>query len=359
MSRSRELSELATAYDSGSPFGFRNRIINGDCRIDQRNSGSSSALASAVYSLDRYMGFFSSSGTATVQRSSTAPTGFVNSLLVTVGTADSSVAAGDYAEIEQRIEGFNVADLGFGTANAQTITLSFWVRSSVTGTYCVNFRNNGNNRAYVVNYTISAANTWEYKTVTITGDTSGTWTTDNSSGLIIGFCLMVGSTFQQAAGSWGSTSFGFGSSSQTNLMATSGATFYITGVQLEAGSVATPFERRDYGRELIMCQRYYFRNHNNGITYAGFGIGRAYSTTEGTAAVYMPVPMRASPTIGRSAFTGSNWDYSITAINIQAATGSNQLINCFCAGSFTSGGAFNLANGNTTSYIFIDFSAEL
>jgi hypothetical protein len=272
--------------------GFKSRIINGAMVIDQRNAGASSALASTVYSLDRYMGFFSSSGTATVQRSTNAPTGFTSSLLVTVGTADASVGSGDYVEIEQRIEGYNVADLGFGGVNASTVTLSFWVRSSITGTYCVNLRNGANNRSYVAQYTISAANTWEQKTVTITGDTSGTWTTDNTAGLIVGFALMVGSTYQQAAGSWGSTSYGFGSSSQTNLMATSGATFYITGVQLEKGSTATSFDYRPYPVEFSMCQRYY--------QVVNTGSGNANGTGSPILTVPFQVTMRAAPTMGQN-----------------------------------------------------------
>jgi hypothetical protein len=241
----------------GSSF-LRNRIINGDMRIDQRNAGASVTVntGNQNFSVDRWWGQgTASSGVFTMQRSSVAPAGFSNSLLVTVTTADSSLAANDLYDIAQFIEGFNVSDLGFGTASAQTITLSFWVRSSVTGTYGGALGNNAATRGYPFTYSISAANTWEYKTVTIAGDTSGTWTTDNTIGLRVYFGLGVGSTFSGTAGSW-SSSFPLSATGATNLMATNGATFYLTGVQLEVGSAATPFERRQFGQELALCQRY-------------------------------------------------------------------------------------------------------
>jgi hypothetical protein len=256
----------------GSSF-LRNRIINGDMRIDQRNAGASVTVntGNQNFSVDRWWGQgTASSGVFTIQRSSVAPAGFSNSLLVTVTTADSSLAANDLYDIAQFIEGFNVSDLGFGTASAQTITLSFWVRSSVTGTYGGALGNNAATRGYPFTYSISAANTWEYKTVTIAGDTSGTWTTDNTIGLRVYFGLGVGSTFSGTAGSW-SSSFPLSATGATNLMATSGATFYLTGVQLEVGTVATPFERRQFGQELELCQRYYEIGSARLAQYSNFG----------------------------------------------------------------------------------------
>jgi hypothetical protein len=241
--------------------GFRNRIINGNMRIDQRNGGAAVTITSDTFVVDRFKAFrVGGAATITGQRSTVAPTGFTNSVIFTVGTG-AAPGAGDYTQFDQNIEGFNTADLGWGTASAQSVTVSFWVRSSLTGTFGFAFRNDAGNRSYVASYTISAANTWEYKTVTVLGDTTGTWLTNNSSGIKMTFDLGVGSTFSTTAGSWQAGNF-IGLTGGTKLAATAGATFYITGVQLEAGSVATPFERRDYGRELIMCQRYYEKSYS-------------------------------------------------------------------------------------------------
>jgi hypothetical protein len=236
---------------------FRNRIINGDMRIDQRNAGASVTLNdSGIYTVDRWQGYEDSDGVMTAQQDSSAPTGFVNSLKLTTTTADASLSAGQIVQLTQRIEGTNVADLGFGTASAKTITLSFWVRSSLTGTFGGAIQNSANNRSYPFNYSISVADTWEYKTITIAGDTSGTWLTTTGTGLQIRFGMGMGTDFQGTAGAW------VGSDKRTATGATSvigtlNATWYITGVQLEVGSVATPFERRPFGTELALCQRYF------------------------------------------------------------------------------------------------------
>jgi len=233
-------------------MGFRNRIINGNMVIDQRNAGASVTEGFAV---DRFEFQKSGSATFTVQRNTTAPANFTNSVVVTVTSAASATAA-QVNRFFQRIEGNNISDFGWGTANAQTVTVSFRVRSSLTGTYCVALVNGGATRSYVAEYTISAANTWETKTVTITGDTSGTWATDNTSGVQVTFDLGGGSNYNTTAGAWATGNF-TRTTNQANFANTSGATFYITGVQLEAGTNASAFERRDYGRELMLCQRYF------------------------------------------------------------------------------------------------------
>jgi hypothetical protein len=256
-------SNNLTAY-AATGVGFRNRIINGDMRIDQRNAGASVTVNSgtAQYAVDRFAGIGQATdGVFTVQQSTTAPAGFRNSIVATVTTADSSLGATQFYVLEQRIEGHNVADFGWGAAGAQSVTLSFWVRCSLTGTFGGALMNSAQNRAYPFSYTITAANTWEQKTVVITGDTSGTWLTTNGIGIELSWGLGVGSSFSAAAGSWAGQ-VAFSATGATNLMATNGATFFLTGVQLEAGTVATPFERRDYGRELIMCQRYYEKSYD-------------------------------------------------------------------------------------------------
>jgi hypothetical protein len=246
--------------------GMRNRVINGDMRIDQRNAGASvSVSTSGVYVLDRWKNRANGGGVFTVQQSSIAPAGFNNSTIYTVTTADSSIAAADNYWIIHEIEGYNVADLEWGTANAKTITISFWVRSSVTGTYTIALSNGTTyDRNYVTTYTINSANTFEYKTITITGDTTGTWGKTNGGGISLVFNLGTGTDYQTTANAW-NAGFKHGTSSSTNLIATNGATFYITGVQLEKGSAATAFEYRQYGQELALCQRYYEHTYNQGV----------------------------------------------------------------------------------------------
>ena len=283
---------------AASPFGLKNRIINGDMRIDQRNAGASITVTTGnVYGADRFNSSKStSSGTMTVQQSTTAPTGFKNSLLHTVSTG-ASPAAGDQNRVEHCVEGYNFADLDFGTANAKTFTFSFWVRSSVTGTYAVAFLNAAWNRSYVATYTVSSANTWEQKTITIAGDTTGTWATDNTVGIRFKFDLGSGSTSNTATpNQWVSGEY-YRTSSTVTLLSTTGATFYITGVQLEVGSTATPFERRMYGNELALCQRYCFVDGYVGNAYTRFPLAYATSTTQSLTVLSFPVTMRTVPSL--------------------------------------------------------------
>ena len=273
-------------------LGFRNRIINGNMVIDQRNNGAQITIpnASSAYPADRFQVFKdTSSGVFYGQQSTTAPTGFSNALLLTANTAWTP-ASGDLAVTQQKIEAFNTSDLVFGTASAATVTLSFWVRSSITGTYAVALINSANNRSYVATYTINAANTFEFKTITIAGDTAGTWVSGtNGIGLRVNFDLGSGSTYNTTAGAWATGLF-TRTSGSVNWTQTSGATFYITGVQLEAGSVASPFERRDYGRELIMCQRYFER-------FGTCGVGGSRTSTGFSMNFKFQVAKRTSPTV--------------------------------------------------------------
>jgi len=360
MGRSRELAELGSAYDSGSSLGFRNRIINGDMRIDQRNAGASVTPANADFIVDRFQYIASQASKVTAQQNAgsvTPPAGFTKYLGITSSSA-YSIGATDFFNVSHKIEGFNTADLAWGTANAATVTLSFWVRSSLTGTFGGTIFNNAQNRYYPFSYTISAANTWEQKTITIAGDTSGTWATDNSVGIRIMFGLGVGSTYSGTAGSWGGTLY-YSATGATSVVGTNGATWYITGVQLEAGSVATPFERRDYGRELMMCRRYYYRL-TAATAFANAGTGRAYSTTNGQAVIAMPVSMRAAPTGAVS--NVSHWNGaggSITSMNpVSQYSGDFRQMTVDITSPFTSGQTVILNANNTTS-AWIDWSAEL
>lgn len=246
--------------------GFKNRIINGACMIDQRNAGASAAAAHGTYYLDRYAANIAGSGfTSTIQQSSTAPSGFAKSLAITTSTTKSP-AANEGFNFYQKIEGTNIADLGWGAVGASAVTLSFWVRSSKTGTFSVSLLNGGADRTYVATYTINAANTWEQKTITVAGETTGTWLTTNGVGLQVYFCVSNGggSMTTSTLNTWQNTNYYLGYSSVSNLFDTNGATFYITGVQLEKGSTATSFDYRPYGTELALCQRYYERSYDVG-----------------------------------------------------------------------------------------------
>jgi len=286
--------------------GFRNRIINGDMRIDQRNAGAAVTTASS-YVVDRFIIAFSTDGAFSAQQDSSAPTGFVNSTKINTTKADDTLAATQFFGIRQNIEGTNVSDLGWGTANAKTVTISFWVRSSLTGTFGGALANSANNRSYPFTYSISVANTWEQKSITIAGDTSGTWLTTTGVGLRVDFGLGMGSTYSGTAGSWAGAQY-LSATGAVSVIGTLNATWFVTGVQLEVGSVATPFERRDYGRELMLCQRYYYKA---AITNAGsfFGTGVAYSTTSANVFIPFPVPLRTRPTALST--SGTAGDYRV------------------------------------------------
>jgi hypothetical protein len=291
-------------------WAFRNRIINGAMTIDQRNAGASVTNGGFTYYVDRWVGNSSQSSKYTAQQnggSVTPPAGFTNYLGIT-STSAYTVGSSETFGIQQRIEGLNCADLGWGTANAQTVTLSFWVRSSITGTQSGSFYNSDFSRGYAFTFTVNSANTWEQKTVTVTGDTSGTWLTTNGVGIIVNFNLGSGSTLSRTAGSWGAGCTA--ATGAVSVVGTNGATFYITGVQLEKGSTATSFDYRPYGTELALCQRYYEKSFN--ITTAPTSANAAtvppgLFTTSGSAgglttnyldgAVQFTVSKRGNPTV--------------------------------------------------------------
>jgi hypothetical protein len=341
---------------------MKNRIINGAMVIDQRNAGAS-VSGDNNYTLDRWQALVSASGKYTVQQDAgavTPPAGFTDYLGVTSSSA-YSVSSGDYFTINQRIEGFNVADLNWGSANAKTVTLSFWVRSSLTGTFGGSLRNSASNRSYPFNYTINSANTWEFETITIAGDTSGTWLVTNGIGIDINFSLGAGSAFSGTAGAWAGTNL-FSTTGATSVVGTNGATFYITGVQLEVGS-ATSFDYRPYTTELQLCQRYYAKMGTGGYSsYTALASGLATASTSGNLYVKYPVTMRASATIAYSNVAYSYAAGSITAISsagsTYAGTDSMLAVPTASGASMTIGYAcVLLANNNSAGYI--ELSAEL
>ncbi len=277
---------------AASPYVLKNRIINGDMRIDQRNAGASVTLTvSNTYCLDRWGSYLSAASKYSVQQNAasvTPPAGFSNYLGIT-SLSSYSIGASDFFFTAQPIEGFNTADLAFGTANAKTVTLSFWVRSSLTGTFGGSLRNSAGDRSYPFTYTISSANTWEQKSITIAGDTSGTWLTTNGVGFYVSFGFGIGSTFSGTAGAWAAANY-ISATGSTSIVGTNGATWYLTGVQLEVGTSATPFERRLYGTELALCQRYY-------QTYGNYeGVGVAKDTTAAFFYYTLNPQMRTSAT---------------------------------------------------------------
>ena len=294
----------------------KNRIINGDMRIDQRNAGAS-VTPSNSYTLDRWTTYNSPASKFTVQQASDGPAGFQKSLKVTSSSA-YTVAAGEFQGVLTKIEGYNIADLAWGTASAKTATLSFWVKSSLTGTFGGSLTNAGYARSYPFSYSISSANTWEYKTITIAGDTSGTWETTTSTGIELTFGLGVGSTYSAAAGTWVG-SWIASATGATSVVGTNGATFYITGVQLEAGSVATPFEHRNYGQELQLCERYFQIHGSKTQADRAYAAGSMTLSTEVQCALQHRCEMRSSPTVTASG-------------NHIARTGASALTATFSAG---------------------------
>ena len=299
---------------------MRNRIINGDCRIDQRNAGAAIST-SGSYPVDRFYVVEGTSATFTAQRSTAAPAGFNNSLLFTVGTGATAGAA-EQVQVRQAIEGFNIADLNWGTANAKTVTISFWVRSSLTGTYCVFLQDTNAALSYVAEYTISAANTWESKSITIAGPTTGTFNTTNDTGVMIGWDLGSGSNFNATAGTWQSAVAARRTTSQANLIGTSSATWQITGVQLEVGTQATSYEYENFGVTLQKCQRYFCKTFNY-ATAPAQNIGAAGSIGFISQAVQpwdamwrFPVEMRVLPSTIVTFSTnqaGANWSLNTDA----------------------------------------------
>jgi hypothetical protein len=356
-------SDSSTQTAAASPYVLKNRIINGDMRIDQRNAGASVTPSATSYNVDRWKYEISQASKFTIQQnkgSVTPPAGFTNYLGFTTSTA-YTVGSGDYFLCEQYIEGFNTADLAWGTANAKTITLSFWVYSSLTGTFGGNLQNGANVRFYPFSYTISSANTWEQKTITIVGDTTGTWSTNNDTGILVRFNLGMGSTYLGTTGSWTSSVF-LGPTGQTNVVGTLNANWYITGVQLEIGTTATPFERRLYGQELINCQRYYQKLGSFGSVNAALASGVNYNTTTSILYCKFTTTMRAAPTgsvttLGNFGILSGGVQLTCTSLTPYTMGTDSTRIDTLVASGLTTGQAAVLYCASTTDGI--QLNAEL
>ena len=344
---------------ASSPYVLKNRIINGSMVIDQRNAGASVTItANPQYTLDRWFAGVTNASKISVQQSSTAPSGFTKSMLVT-SLAATTPAAGDVYYMQQSIEGFNVADLDFGLSTAKTITISFWVRSSLTGTFGAVLLNASSNRSFPFNYTISAANTWTQITQTIAGDTTGTWATDNTTGFQLRFGLGAGSTYQGVAGAWGTTN-AVTTTTATTIVATNGATWYVTGVQLEIGTSATPFERRLYNQELANCQRYYWQITGDASNPAYIGTGWRVGISSQQIIFKPMVTMRTNPTFGYGGtITVQDSSNSGTVSSYNTLQSTPNSVGVILVAPVAFSGTVAIANTSASASSYVYLSAEL
>jgi hypothetical protein len=346
--------------------GFKNRIINGAMVIDQRNAGASVTpnTSTNVFPVDRFQVGASQNSKLTAQQNAgsvTPPAGFTYYTGLTSSSAYSVIST-DYFWVGQFIEGYNIADLGWGTANAKTITISFWVRSSLTGTFGGAISNSAYDRSYPFTYTISSANTWTSISVTIAGDTSGTWLTTNGIGMRVFFGLGVGTTYSGTSGSWAGALY-ISATGATSVVGTNGATFYITGVQLEVGTAATNFDVRSYGTELSLCQRYFVRyGGTSNYEYAANVSILPVNTVSAYGPISFPVAMRTTPSVSgatlRLVDEGSGYPISSIASS-GAQYGSPYALELYIVSSGLTAYRthFIQANNSTSAYLYIN--AEL
>jgi hypothetical protein len=349
-----QLTIGSTQLGAGNASSFKNRIINGQFQISQYNGSSSTTPTSSTYVIDRWRLIVSASSKLSVQQNAgsvTPPVGFPNYLGLT-SLAATTVAAGDEYVLYQKIEGFNTSDLAWGTANAKTITLSFQVYSSLTGTFGGAINNSDQSRSYPFSYTITTANTWTPISVTVAGDTTGTWVgATNGTGMVVRFGLGVGSTYSGTAGSWSGNAYD-STTGATSVVGTNGATFYITGVQLEVGTNATSFDYRPYGTELALCQRYFV-----GFPASSIFFGYSFTTTDAVYTTPLSVSMRTTPTLTSvpasiDCRNGGNGGTTPSAVTLSTASNYILAISSASTGFTTGQGSrisLNAANAVTLS----------
>ena len=358
---------IPTQFDTASTFGFKNRIINGAMVIDQRNAGTEvNPAVDSTYYLDRFRVFSSVASKFKIGQNAgsvTPPAGYINYLGCTSISAYTVGASEGYGVL-QRIEGLNVADLAWGTASAATVTLSFWVYSSLTGTFGGVLKNNGSTRSYPFTYTISSANTWTQASVTIAGDTTGTWLTTNGVGIQVLFSIGSGATISGTAGAWAATNYA-SATGAVSVVGTNGATWYVTGVQLEKGSTATSFDYRPYGTELALCYRYYQQRTRGSTGTINFGASAQGTTTALSFQTIQP-PMRAAPTATVIGATVSNWVFSVgggtdmtaSAITVTEIFDSQYTLELTCASSSVTNGQGGRIRTSSAGY-GVSLSSEL
>lgn len=359
-------TESGYSLGAGNASSFKNRSINGGMVINQRGSGTLTLTGSSQYAVDQFGALKDSSAVCTAQQNtSSLPAGFTNSLLWTTTTGAASSSTHD-SVVSNKIEGYNWADLNFGSANAKTFTISFWVKSSIAGTYGISLSNSAADRCYMATYTVNSANTWEQKSVTVAGDTTGTWLTTNGLGLRVFFDLGSGSSRSIAASSvWGS-SYGTGLTGGVKISENTGATWNMTGFQIEVGTVATSFDQRSYGQELLLCQRYCYVDTNDGSSYKWFAQGYTTSSTSGSVGTRLPVTMRATPSGTFSSQTAFIFDTpsgatTTTALSVNSfSTPQMARITMTASGGLTSAQPIALASdGSSSPARTLIYSAEL
>jgi len=363
------VSRINEAGLNVNQYGNRNLIINGAMLVDQRNDGSSAAVTHAAdhFIGDRFRFTENHTGSFSAQQVSDAPVGFEKSSKVTVTGTDTSLGASEFSRILQGIEGQNITHLNWGSANAKTCTLTFYVKSSVAGQYYLSIFNNAANRTMLKGYTIDAADTWEKKTIQIIGDQTGTWLTSNLTGIYLSWSLGTGSTYQSSTLDAYQAGFYMAKSDQVNLAATSSATWQLTGVQFEVGTEATDFEHRSFGDELARCQRYYYRmkpiNPSGGVAHAGAFNIHARTSTQLYGVVHLPTSMRTTPSIAISstsdmtAYHGSG-SLTVSSFTMNGmTTASSAEINVTVSSGGSAGTAGWLRINSATGYI--EFNSEL
>jgi hypothetical protein len=342
--------------------GNKNLVHNGAMLVHQKGGTITLSNDAVTPHIDRFTAYKSNAGTQTMEQSTDVPAneGLKNSLKATCTVADGSVASGDRVSIIHRLEGQHCAHLMWGTANAKTVTLSFFVKSSVTGTHGGAFGNGSDNRAYPFTYTISSANTWERKTITVAGDTSGTWATDNTRSIQICWGLGVGTTNSGTAGAWESADRNSATGATTGFLTTVNSTFFLTGVQLEVGTVATAFEHEPFERTLLKSQRYYQRWQAN-TQYDGVCTGAMYSDTFWLGDYRLSPEMRAEPTFsanGTFKVNASGGDMNASNLGLNRATPQTIQIECDTTDSDRIGQA-GLLRAGADSDAYCEFISEL
>ena len=363
MSKARELANLGNAYSDGA-LSNRNMVINGKMSISQRyGTASTSVHGSSVFAVDRFNCFGPTSGsTSTAQQVTDSPFGFSNSLKYTCGTG-LAVTGGDYAQILHIIEGNNIAHLGWGSADAANVTVSFWVKSSLTGTFSFGVQNSNGSRSYVAQYSIVTANTWEYKTITISGDTSGVWASDNTAGMRLTWDMGFGYGATSTVDAWQAGDVHY-VSGNVKVNENSGATFYLTGVQCEIGDTATPFEHRSYGDELARCQRYYQRIGNNDGSNTHLMVGGVEGASIHVVSRALATVMRANPsaTLGDAvrAYSAASLVQTVSSFSTRSSR-DIACLSCTVTGTSTTGQSAVLygADAINSTGRYIELDAEL